>query len=103
MSLDAGAPGGGRIEQGKRSGIYISQQADPRPSEISRDREKNTMVVMEAIACSGFTEVFVWLELGARFTAQGSDWDPAQAEFGFAVVMVGKGQLTNMPHMVVVQ
>jgi hypothetical protein len=57
---------------------------------------------MEAIACSEFTEEFVFLELGARFTAQGSNWDPAQAEFGLEVVTVGKGWLTGRPHMAVV-
>jgi hypothetical protein len=63
-----------QIEQGKRSGIYISEQADPRPHDISRVREKNTTVVMEAIACSGFAEEFIWLELGARFAGYGVRW-----------------------------
>jgi hypothetical protein len=32
------------------------------------------MVVMEAIACSGFAEEFVWLELGVRFAGYEVRW-----------------------------
>jgi hypothetical protein len=64
-----------RIKQGSGQGfIYPSRQIQGRTTSAESEKKKNTMVVMEAIACSGFAEEFVWLELGTRFVGYGVRW-----------------------------
>jgi hypothetical protein len=49
-----------RIKQGSGQGfIYPSRQIQGRKTSAKSEKKKNTTVVMEAIACSGFAEEFV--------------------------------------------